>query len=161
MMTRLATSVVASLVAASAALSSPQAHAAASAASVPTFEAGKQTNDLDRHDGSEWPDELEIVSAFENQFERFDACVADEKKRRRSAKRLAGEAAVQVLLNPAGHVPLGLNTSMPKPYTKRKQFVACLRTAAAQAPFPAYDGPPLVVDFEFELDPGYDIVADD
>lgn len=148
------------LVAAAATFAAPLAEAAVNASNVPSFNAGEQTNDLDKHEGSEWPDEGQLEWAFQSQFDRFDECVVAEKQRIRSQKRLTGEATVQVLLNPHGRVPLGLNTTMPKRYSKRSSFVSCLRTAAAEAPYPAYDGPPLVVDFEFELDPGYDVVVE-
>lgn len=65
-----------------------------------------------------------------------------------------GYARLQVLLDPAGEDPMGVNVHVPESLAQRESFVECLRTATAAAPYPTYDGPPVVVDFEIELGGG-------
>ncbi|MEE9385760.1 MAG: hypothetical protein V3V08_20310 [Nannocystaceae bacterium] len=136
------------------------ARGSANVSKVPTFSESDRVANLDDHEGSEWPDERELESAFQAQFHRFDSCIANEKQRRDIRRRLAGDAEVAVLLNPRGMAPLGVNAAMPRKHRTRTELVSCLRTAVAAAPYPAYDGPPLVVKFEFELDPGFALDGD-
>lgn len=63
-----------------------------------------------------------------------------------------GYARLQVLLDPTGQDPMGINVHLPEHLSQRDAFVQCIRTAAAAAPYPEYDGPPVIVDFEIELD---------
>lgn len=125
---------------------------ASAEASVPTFDPHADTT-VDGHGSGQRPDEYTLMEAFQTQFEAFDKCVA--KAKGKSNKTLEGSAKMQVLLNPSGSRPLGINADMPQPHAKKKALRECLRRAAAAAPFPGYDGPPIVAEFEFELDPGY------
>jgi len=59
-----------------------------------------------------------------------------------------------VLLDPNGSTPLGGNAKLPPETGAKKRLRKCLRSVAAAANYPAYDGPPVVVEFSFELDPG-------
>lgn len=121
-------------------------------ADVPTFD--PQTPiDLDRWEGDERPKEEEVFAAFETSYEALDACVAAEKKRTKK-DRLDGDAGMAILLNPEGDTPIGVNANVPTKYQKRRALVRCMRSATASAAYPAYDGPPIVVEFEFEIDPG-------
>ena len=70
---------------------------------------------------------------------------------------LVGDGQVQILLDPNGKQPLGVNVNVPEAYAGHRDFVDCIQVAAAQAPYPQYDGPPFIVEFEFELDPGYKV----
>jgi hypothetical protein len=111
------------------------------------------TLDLDKY-GSDRPDQYQIQQAFFAQFSALDECVWAEKDRRGSEDQLLGDVSMAVKLNPEGR-PFGVNASMPEGYEKSTKLKDCLREAAANADYPKYDGPPVVVDFEFELDPGY------
>ncbi len=126
-------------------------------AAVPTFDP-QADQDLDTYDGSERPDETNVLSAFERSYEDIDECVAKAKRGRDIV--LQGSADVQVLLNPHGQRPLGVNASVAGPQAKNRTLVECLRYASSQAPYPAYDGPPVVVEVSFDLDPGYDVVEE-
>jgi hypothetical protein len=110
--------------------------------------------DMDKY-GSETPDEYAIQQAFFGQFGAIDECVWAEKDRRGNEKQLQGDVAIAVKLNPEQSRPFGVNANMPKGFAKSTKLTNCLREAAAGAPYPTYDGPPRVVEFEFELDPGY------
>ena len=111
--------------------------------------------DLDKY-GVERPDEYAVQQAFFDQFGALDECVWAEKDRRHSEDQLLGDVSMAVKLNPEKSRPFGVNATMPEGYDKAKKLNDCLREAAASAPYPTYDGPPVVVDFEFELDPGYE-----
>lgn len=118
---------------------------------VPEFDPNAQT-DLDMDAGGERPDEFFLLQAFEQQYDDFDRCVARAKGR--AKRRLPGDVDVSVLLNPEGHRPLGVNAQLPDSVRKNRKLRECLRAAVAAAPFPAYDGVPVVAQFSFELDPG-------
>jgi hypothetical protein len=122
-------------------------------ADVPEFDPGAPV-DLDKWEGSEWPEEQQVTAAFEHQYPAFDACVATEKERTGKTARLEGEAGMALLLNPEGARPMGVNAVMPNAHERRAELVRCLRNASASGQYPTYDGPPLVVEFEFEIDPG-------
>ncbi len=106
---------------------------------------------LDMKAGGERPDEYAVMQAFEQQYGSFDECVAEAKNGRN--KTLPGDVDVEVLLNPEGSQPLGINAKLDKSVDKHS-LRECLRSAVAAAEYPAYDGPPVVVTFNFELDPG-------
>lgn len=110
--------------------------------------------ELDKY-GSERPDEYAVQQAFFGQFEALDECVAKHKQRKGSDNQLLGDVAMAVKLNPEKRRPFAVNAQMPEDYAKAKKLADCLREAAASAPYPTYDGPPVIVEFEFELDPGY------
>jgi hypothetical protein len=129
-------------------------------ADVPEFDPNAPVN-LDKYEGSEWPDENEVTAAFESQYGAFDHCVAAEKERTGKTARLEGEAGMAVLLSPAGKRPMGVNSNVPKKHQRRAELVRCLRNATASAHYPHYDGPPLVVEFEFEIDPGEEWVEEE
>jgi len=129
-------------------LMSPEAMAAKT--SVPTFDANADVV-MDMKAGGERPDEFQLTSVFEQQYSSFDQCVADAKKN--PNKTLPGDVDVEILLNPKGHEPLGINATLPDTVDKRS-LRECLRGAVAAADYPSYDGPPVVVSFSFELDPG-------
>jgi hypothetical protein len=129
-------------------LAAPTAEAAKTA--VPTFDPNADVV-LDMKAGGERPDEFQITQAFEQQYSSFDECVAAAKKN--PNQTLPGDVDVEVLLNPKGHEPLGINAKLPDQVDKRS-LRECLRGAVAAADYPSYDGPPVVVTFSFELDPG-------
>jgi hypothetical protein len=110
--------------------------------------------DMDKF-GSERPDQYSIQQAFFGQFGALDECVLAEKDRRGDEAQLLGDVSMAVKLNPEQSRPFGVNASMPDAHAKATKLQDCLREAAASAPYPTYDGPPVVVDFEFELDPGF------
>lgn len=128
---------------------------AAASTTVPTFDPNADVSlDASTGGGGERPDQQVVLEAFSRQYAAIDACVADTKGGR--DKPLEGEAHVEVLLNPAGATPLGINTALPGKISKQRQLQECLRTAVATAEYPSYDGPPVVVEFSFELDPGFE-----
>ena len=130
------------------------------ASDIPEFDPDAPV-DLDKYEGNEWPDERDVNAAFESRYEKFDACVAAEKERTGSDVQLAGDAGMAIQLNPAGNRPLGVNATFPGEYDQRKELVRCMRNATGSAPFPKYWGPPLVVKFEFEIDPGTEWVEEE
>jgi len=67
---------------------------------------------------------------------------------------MLGDVVIAVKLNPKSSKPFGVNATMPEKYSSATKLKDCLREAAAAAPYPKWDGPPRVVEFEFELDPG-------
>lgn len=127
------------------------------AAAVPSFDPNADVN-LDMSAGGERPDDNEVLEVFQSQFDALDQCV--EKSRGSKAKALEGDVHVEVLLNPKGHRPLGVNAQMPAKTSKNKGLRECLRSAVASAAYPAYDGVPVVVEFDFELDPGFEYVEE-
>lgn len=104
--------------------------------------------------GNESPDEFAIQQAFFGQFEAIGECVFDEKDRRKSEDQMLGDVVIAVKLNPKSSRPFGVNATMPDDYASAAKLKDCLREAAAGASYPKWDGPPRVVEFEFELDPG-------
>ncbi|MEM6290070.1 MAG: PilZ domain-containing protein [Myxococcota bacterium] len=127
--------------------------AGATTAAVPTFDPNAST-ELSS-DGSERPDEYVLLGAFERQREAMDRCV--EQAKSGEDVTLTGTATMEVLLNPAGHRPLGINGTVSEDAPQDTSLVECLRAATASAPYPGYDGPPVVVEFDFELDAGFEI----
>jgi len=123
----------------------------AATSTVPEFDPNADVV-LDMEGGSERPDEYLVLQAFERQFSAFDRCV--EAAKQGEDVRLPGEVEVEVLLNPKGNRPLGVNAQLSSQLKQQQQLRDCLRTAVAEAKYPAYEGPPVVVDFSFELDPG-------
>ena len=126
---------------------------------APVFAAVPEFNpeaplDLDRYEGSERPDEEVVMERFNGTFEAIDRCVETERKRAH-VDQVDGNAFVDVLLNPKGNRPLGVNAKTDSD-SSRNKLQGCLREAVASAKFPGYDGPPVVVNFEFEIDPGYE-----
>jgi len=136
-------------------LSSHPASAAAST-SVPEFDPNADVV-LDMNAGGERPDEYSVLQAFEQQYDDFDGCVAKVKKR--ADQKLPGDVEVAVLLSPKGKRPLGVNAQLTSKVPSSESLRQCLRSAVAAAPYPAYDGPPVVVQFSFELDPGSQYIA--
>lgn len=133
-------------------LSGMSASAAAST-SVPTFDPNA-TTELSS-DGAERPDEYVLLGAFENQRARMDRCV--EAAKDGADVQLQGTATMEVLLNPAGKRPLGVNGKVSEDAPTDTSLVECLRAATAAAPYPGYDGPPVIVEFDFEIDAGFEL----
>ncbi len=129
-------------------LAAPTAMAATTA--IPTFDPNADV-ELDMKAGGERPDEFNLTQAFEQQYSSFDECVAAAKKN--PNQTLPGDVDVEVLLNPKGHEPLGINAKLPDE-VNQKSLRECLRGAVAAADYPAYNGVPVVVTFSFQLDPG-------
>lgn len=125
-------------------------------ATVPGFDP-EATVHLDA-EGGERPDEFHLLAAFEQQRQAMDRCVDAAKS---DEDQLKGWGNMEVLLNPQGKRPLGVNAELDGQHNKNAALVECLRSATAAAPYPAYDGPPVVVEFNFELDAGDEIVEDD
>lgn len=126
---------------------------AAASTTVPTFDPNDDVV-MDMDAGGERPDKQRVVEAFSRQYDAIDACVVESKGD--ADRTLEGEAHVMVLLNPKGTTPLGVNTDLPGASKKDRKLRECLRAAVATADYPSYDGPPVVVEFDFELDPGYE-----
>ncbi len=124
-------------------------------ASISTFDPeGDVTLDLDAY-GSERPDDYAVQDAFYGTFEGFDQCLVKERKRMGDEEMvLEGDATITIKLNPKKSKPLGVNAALPEEYSD--DFKDCLREAAAKGKYPTYDGPPVVAEFEFEIDPGYE-----
>ncbi len=127
-------------------------------ASVPTFDPNATTHLTS--DGSERPDEHALLSAFKSQREAVDRCVQAAKDGAEQDDTLQGHAQMEVLLNPEGERPLGVNGQLVEGGPEDPQLLTCLRQATAAAPYPSYDGPPVVVEFDFELDAGYEVDED-
>lgn len=127
---------------------------------VPEFNPNATTQ-LDMTAGGKRPDEYQVLAAFEQQYEALDACVADAKSRKRISSQLPGDVEMSVLLNPKGKRPLGVNATLPKVVAKDRPLRDCLRAAVAKAPYPTYDGPPVVVELNFQLDAGEVYVEED
>ena len=111
---------------------------------------------LDINGGTARPDDYAVQEAFFGQFGALDECVWAEKDRRGSEDQLPGDVTISVKLNPEGSTPFGVNADMPERLAKAEKLETCMREAAAGAPYPTYDGPPLIVEFETEIDPGYE-----
>lgn len=123
-------------------------------ASISNFDPNEDVN-MDFAWGTERPDDYAVQQAFSQSFAAMDECVKAEKESRgiKLETQLQGTVSMQVKLNPGG-APFGINAQLPKKYAKDQGLNDCLREAAASAPYPKYDGPPYVVNFEFDLDPG-------
>jgi hypothetical protein len=106
--------------------------------------------------GTQWPDDYQVQEAFYGAFGSMDECVAKFKNKKgiKGAKQLNGNVEMQVKLNPKEPKPFGVNAELPKKFKKAGSLNDCMRDAAAAVHYPTYDGPPLVVAFEFELDAG-------
>ena len=124
-------------------------------ANVATFDPNADIAlDLDAY-GSERPNEYEIQQRFFDSFEAMDACVWSEKERTgKTEEQLPGDVQMAVKLNPKQSRPFGVNATLPDAVAKSTKLNECLREAAAGVAYPTYDGPPVVVNFEFELDAG-------
>jgi hypothetical protein len=128
--------------------------AAQAATAVPEFDPNADTQ-LDMEAGGERPDDYAVLQAFEQQYDAFDKCV--EKAKKGKDTTLPGDVDVQVLLDPKGEKPLGINATLPNKVAKDKNLRECLRTAIAAVDYPVYNGVPVVVEFSFQLDAGYAI----
>lgn len=126
---------------------------ASAAATVPTFDPNADIVVEDT--GPERPDEFAVQEAFFSQNQELDRCI--DKATSNRARQLQGDATVEILLNPKGDRPLGVNADLPASIAKHASFKECLRRAVASAPYPSYDGPPVVVSLSFELDPGFEV----
>lgn len=140
------------------------ASAAWAAPSIPEIDRSKPIN-LNKYPGGERPDDQEVLDAFSGQLDSLARCVEGAKARANmdDDDRLDGGAVMTILLNPEGKQPLAVSAQVPDAVKKLKQFKRfrqCLRIATWKGDYPAYDGPPIEVDFEFELDPGYDWVEE-
>ena len=129
------------------------ATASANVAAVPNFDPNA-TTELTA-EGGERPDELVLLGACERQRGQMDRCV-DEAKSGNDVT-FEGTATMEVLLNPAGARPLGINGRASEDAPKDAGLMECLRSATASAPYPGYDGPPVIVEFDFEIDAGFEI----
>jgi len=124
--------------------------ASAATTTVPTFDPNATTELTS--DGGERPDEYVLLGAFERQRAQMDRCV--EQAKHGDEAQLQGTATMEVLLNPAGKRPLGINGKVSDDAPKDAGLMECLRAATAAAPYPGYDGPPVIVEFDFEIDAG-------
>jgi hypothetical protein len=111
--------------------------------------------DLDAY-GSERPDDYEVQLAFNQSFDAMDTCVAQHKagKKIKSETQLRGDMQIAVKLNPKKGAPIAVNAKLPRRYDRSSKLKECIREAVAGVAFPKYDGPPLVAEFETELDAG-------
>lgn len=106
--------------------------------------------------GGERPDDYEVQLAFNQSFGAMDECVAKHKEKRGMSgdAMLKGDLSVAVKLNPQGPRPLGVNATLPSKLDRDADLKDCIRDAVATAHFPTYDGPPVVAEFETQLDAG-------
>lgn len=131
----------------------------ASMASIASFDPSEDIAfDLEAY-GSDRPDQYEIEQAFATRYSAFDGCVAAEKKRTGKDDQLAGDVSMAIKLDPKSHKPFAVNAELAEG-SGSKKLNDCLRDAAAAATYPKYDGPPVVVKFSFELDPGSTVVEE-
>lgn len=129
----------------------------ASMASIASFDPSADIAfDLEAY-GSDRPDQYEIEQAFATRYGAFDECVAAEKQRSGKDDQLPGDVSMAIKLDPKSNKPFAVNAELADG-AGSKQLNDCLRDAAAAATYPKYDGPPVVVKFNFELDPGGAIV---
>ena len=133
------------------------ASTASAAATVPTFDPNADVVVEDT--GPERPDEFEIQEAFFSQNEALDKCI--EKATNGRSFQIQGDAEIEILLNPKGDRPLGVNAALPRGVAKDIGLTECVRRVVASAPYPSYDGPPVVVALAFELDPGMEVEDED
>ncbi|MEZ4449858.1 MAG: hypothetical protein R3B09_10305 [Nannocystaceae bacterium] len=124
-----------------------------SKANIATFDPNEDIQfDLNAY-GTARPDQYAIEQAFSGAYPGMDECVAAEKTRKKSDKQLPGDVKMAIKLNPKEARPFAVNADIDDGMSKK--LGDCLREAAAGVSYPTYDGPPVVVKFEFELDPGY------
>jgi hypothetical protein len=109
--------------------------------------------DMDDKYGNERPDEYEVQQAFFAAFETIGGCVEAEHKRRGSDEQFEGNVYMAVKLNPEKHTPFGVNATLPDGFEEASKLKTCMREAVGEVKFPKYDGPPTVVEIEFELEP--------
>jgi len=123
-------------------------------ANVASFDPDEAVNfDLNAY-GSDRPDQYAIEQAFNSAFPAIDECVGAEKDRLKSEEQLPGDLKLAIKLNPKETSPFAVNAELADGLSEKLQ--ECLREAAAGAGYPTYDGPPVVVNFELELDPGFE-----
>lgn len=108
--------------------------------------------DMDKY-GGERPDEYAIQQAFFAAFDGIGACVADEHERRKTEEQFKGDVSIAVKLNPEKPRPFGVNATLPRGFEDAAKLKDCMREEIAKVKFPTYDGPPVVVEIEFELEP--------
>jgi hypothetical protein len=108
--------------------------------------------DMDKF-GSERPDEYAVQQAFFAAFDGIGGCVAAEHERRKTEKEFDGDVSVAVKLNPEKARPFGVNATLPSGFENATKLKDCMREEVAKVEFPTYDGPPVVVEIEFELEP--------
>jgi hypothetical protein len=106
--------------------------------------------------GGERPDDYEVQQKFNDAFGGMDECVAKhkEKKGMSSDAQLPGDLSIAVKLNPKKGTPLGVNATLPGKLDRETDLKDCIRDAVATVHFPTYDGPPIVAEFETQLDAG-------
>lgn len=111
--------------------------------------------DMDSY-GGERPDDYEVQQAFYGAFDGIGSCVTAERERQKIADdaTLPGDVTIAVKLNPERGRPFGVNATMPEGLEDNEVLEDCMREEVAKVDYPKYDGPPVVVEFEFELDPG-------
>lgn len=131
------------------------------APNIPEIDRSKPV-DLNKYKGGERPDDQGVLDAFSAQMGTLARCVEKAKDRADMGQddRMEGGALMTILLNPEGERPLAVSGELPEKVKKDKRLLKCLRVATWKGEYPAYDGPPVEVEFEFELDPGYDWVEE-
>ncbi len=123
-------------------------------ANVASFDPDEAVNfDLNAY-GADRPDQYAIEQAFNGAFPAFDECVGAEKDRLGSEDQLPGDLKLAIKLNPKEKSPFAVNAELADGLSDKLK--ECLREAAAGVAYPTYDGPPVVVNFELELDPGFE-----
>lgn len=122
-------------------------------ASISTFDPDEAVAfDLNAY-GTGRPDAYAIEQAFAGAYPHMDKCVEAERRRSGKDEQLPGDVAMAIKLNPKAPKPFAINATIADGLPKK--LSECLRDAAATVKYPTYDGPPTVVKFEFELDPGF------
>ena len=100
------------------------------------------------------PEDAELAGAFaEIAVTALEDARLHAAERKKSERQLPGDVAMSIKLNPKSSTPFAVNADLPDG-VKDNKLKDCLREAAGAATYPQYDGPPVVVKFNFELDPG-------
>ena len=112
--------------------------------------------------GSERPDDYEVQLAFNQTFTAMDDCVYAAKIRAKVGpqRQFEGDVRFEVRLDPERARPLAVNAHLPQRHADDRLLVDCLREAVSTAHYPTYDGPPIVAEFETQLDPGSEWVEE-
>ncbi|MEM7153966.1 MAG: hypothetical protein AAF799_14040 [Myxococcota bacterium] len=113
--------------------------------------------DLDKY-GSERPDEYATQMAFNQAFEPMDECVLSAKERKKMQPESVlhdGMMDFAVKLEGKSGKAAAVNATLPGKLDNDGKLKDCVRNAVAGVQFPSYDGPPVVVEFSTEVDPGY------
>ncbi len=98
-------------------------------------------------EGSERPDDATVRAELRRLEPAFDRCIADAAAA--GVTIGTGRVEFELGLTPTGKVA-GVNAKAP-PAIRESGVVPCLRKVIYDHRFPKYDGPPIPVDYSFEI----------